>query len=223
VDEQLDLEADAAVTAHPAAVVLALLLLRSQKLGRLKTAVATVFEPVSERGKRGMDELHEQTVSLLSFQEMSKKVFDVQVAFNTVARYGQQAPTQLESVEARVSRHLEKITRKRISVPPIMLVQSPIFHGHVFSVYVELERRVSLGDFEQALQGEHVSLIRAGEEGPSNVTAAGRDDILLSIRRDPQHDGFWLWAAADNLRLSALTAFDCAAALALTRSRGPVQ
>jgi aspartate-semialdehyde dehydrogenase len=224
IDEQLDLEADAAVTAHPAAVVLALLLLRSQKLARLKTAVATVFEPVSERGKRGMDELHEQTVSLLSFQEMSKKIFDVQVAFNTVARYGQQAPTQLESVEARVLRHIQQITRKRLAVPPVVLVQAPIFHGHVFSMYVELERRVSLGDFEQALQGEHVSLIRAGEEGPSNVTAAGRDDILLSIRRNPQHEeGFWLWAAADNLRLAALTAFDCAAALALTRSRGPVQ
>lgn len=225
IDEQLDLEADAAVTAHPAAVVLALLLLRSQKLARLKTVVATVFEPVSERGKRGMDELHEQTVSLLSFQEMTKKVFDVQVAFNTVARYGQQAPTPLEAIEGRVSRHFQQITRKRIAVPPITLVQAPIFHGHVFSVYVELERRVSLGDLEQALLGEHVALIRAGqEEGPSNVTVAGRDDILLSIRRDSQHEeGFWFWAAADNLRISALTAFDCAAALALTRSRGPVQ
>lgn len=224
IDEQLDLEADAAVTAHPASVVLALLLLRAQKLARLKTAVATVFEPVSERGKRGMDELHEQTVSLLSFQEMTKKVFDVQVAFNTVAHYGPHAPTQLDAVEARVLRHFQQITRKRLMAPALVMVQAPIFHGHVLSIYVELERRVSLGDFEQALHGEHVSLIRAQEEGPSNVTAAGRDDILLTIRRDPQREeGFWLWAAADNLRLSALTAFDCAAALALTRSRGPVQ
>jgi aspartate-semialdehyde dehydrogenase len=108
IDEQLDLQADAAVTAHPAAVVLAMLLLRSQKLARVKTTVATVFEPVSERGKRGMDELHEQTVSLLSFQEMTKKIFDVQVAFNTVARYGPQALTQLEAVEARIVRHLQQ-------------------------------------------------------------------------------------------------------------------
>src|SRR5687768_3804503 len=74
LDEQLDLEADAAVIAHPAAVVLALLMLRAEKLGGVKTAVANILEPVSERGRRGMDELHEQTVSLLSFQEMTKKV-----------------------------------------------------------------------------------------------------------------------------------------------------
>jgi aspartate-semialdehyde dehydrogenase len=225
LDEQLDLEADAAVVAHPAAVVLALLLLRVQKLGAAKTAVATILEPVSERGRRGMDELHEQTVSLLSFQEMTKKVFDVQVAFNAIARYGQQAHTQLEAVEARILRHFQKVTRDRVSTPATVLVQAPIFHAHIFSIYIELERKASLGDVEQALQGEHVSLIRAGQEdGPSNVTAAGRDEILLSVRRDPQHEnGFWLWAAADNLRLSALTAVDCATALALTRSRGPVQ
>jgi aspartate-semialdehyde dehydrogenase len=224
VDEQLDLEADAAVVAHPAAVVLALLMLRGQKLGVART-VATIFEPVSERGRRGMDELHEQTVSLLSFQEMTKKVFDVQVAFNTIARYGQQAHTQLEAVEARIVRHFQKVTRGRVAAPATVLVQAPIFHAHIFSIYIEVEPRASLGDLEQALQGEHVTLIRAGqEEGPSNVTAAGRDEVLLSVRRDPQHEnGFWLWAAADNLRLSALTAVDCATALALTRSRGPVQ
>jgi len=224
LDEQLDLEADAAVVAHPAAVILGMILLRSQKVGPLKTAAATVFEPVSERGRRGMDELHEQTVSLLSFQELNKKVFDIQVAFNMLARLGQHSQIQLETIEARVARHLQQITRKRVAAPALAVVQSPIFHAHVVSVYIEPERRVALGDLEQALQGEHVALQRAGEEGPSNVTAAGRDEILLSVRRDVQHEnGFWLWAAADNLRLGAITAVDCATALALTRSRGPVQ
>jgi aspartate-semialdehyde dehydrogenase len=224
LDEQLDLEADAALVAHPAAVVLALLLLRAHKLSGVKTAVATIFEPVSERGRRGMDELHEQTVNLLSFQQMTKKVFDAQVAFNMLARYGEHSQTRLETIEARIARHFQQITRKRVPVPPLALVQSPIFHGHIFSVYIELERPLVLGDFERAFQGDHVVLVRAGEEGPSNVTAAGREEILLTVRRDAQQEaGFWLWAAADNLRLTAITAFDCATALALTRSRGPVQ
>ena len=56
--------------AHPAAVVLALLMLRAQKVGSIARAVATIFQPASEYGKRGMDELHEQTVNLLSFQQL---------------------------------------------------------------------------------------------------------------------------------------------------------
>ena len=86
-----ELQPGPAVVAHPAAVVLALLLLRIQKSAAVKRVVATVFEPASEHGQKGMDELHEQTVNLLSFQPLPKKVFDTQVAFNMVARYGEQS------------------------------------------------------------------------------------------------------------------------------------
>src|SRR5215472_14510715 len=67
--------------AHPAAMALALLLLRAGNAGnagKVTRSLATVFEPASERGKRGMDELHEQTVNLLSFQQLPKNVFDSQ-------------------------------------------------------------------------------------------------------------------------------------------------
>src|SRR5690349_19667882 len=70
------------VIAHPAAQVLAMLLLRAHKLAPVSRAVATLFEPASEHGRRGMDELHEQTVSLLSFRDLPKNVFDTQIAFN---------------------------------------------------------------------------------------------------------------------------------------------
>src|SRR6516225_1078723 len=66
VEHELNIppKVDFAVTpvtiAHPAAVVLALLMLRAGKIGNIMQAVATAFEPASEHGKRGMDELHEQ-------------------------------------------------------------------------------------------------------------------------------------------------------------------
>src|SRR3984893_13206110 len=66
----LDLQPGPCVTAHPVAVTLALLLLRASKAGAIRRAVATIFEPASERGQRGMDELHQQTVNLLSFQPL---------------------------------------------------------------------------------------------------------------------------------------------------------
>ncbi len=69
------LESSSVVTAHPAAVALALLLLRAKKAGEVRSAVATVFEPVSEQGRRGMDELHEQTINLLSFPNATNRRF----------------------------------------------------------------------------------------------------------------------------------------------------
>jgi len=90
-----ELQPGPCVIAHPAAVVLALILLRAQKVGSIQRVVATLFEPASEHGQKGMDELHEQTVNLLSFQELPKTVFDTQIAFNMVARYGPNASPAL--------------------------------------------------------------------------------------------------------------------------------
>lgn len=219
-----DLEAQVAVAAHPAATVTGLLLLRAHKAVPVRRAVVTVFEPASEQGRRGMDELHEQTVNLLSFHSLPKEVFDSQVAFNLLSRYGEKSPTLLEDVERRIVDHYQRVVGGRAPVPSLVLLQPPTFHAHAFSVYIELERALPLGDLEQALAGEHVAITRLVDDSPSNVKAAGQDDILVTLRRDVQHDnGFWLWAAADNLRLAALTAVECAAALAVSRPKGKVQ
>jgi aspartate-semialdehyde dehydrogenase len=213
-----------AVVAHPAAVVLGLLLLRAQKSGQLRAAVCTAFEPASEHGRKGLDELHAQTVNLLSFQQMPTEVFDAQLAFNMLARYGKKSLPALESVERRVLTHLEKITEARTTMPALTLAQAPIFHGHIFSLYVEFEQAIAARDLTQALSGGHVSVARAGEASPTNVGAAGQDEILVELRRDSRHEsGFWVWAAADNLRTVALTAVSCAAALARMRPKGRPQ
>ncbi len=220
----LTLESNAVVVAHPAAVTLALLALRARKAGTLRRIVATVFEPVSEQGRRGMDELHEQTVNLLSFQQLPTGVFDAQVAFNMLGRYGEAAEHSLESAEQRIVAHLGKLLGDRVPVPALALVQAPVFHAHTFSLYMEMENSVSTGDFSRALAGEHVLLARSPEEAPSNVNIAGKDEIMVAVRRDAVHEnGFWLWAAVDNLRLAALTAVDCASALAAVRPHGKVQ
>jgi aspartate-semialdehyde dehydrogenase len=219
-----ELEPAPAVVAHPAAVVLALLITRAQKVANLRCAVATVFEPASEHGRSGMDELHEQTVNLLSFQDVPKQVFDAQVAFNLLARYGEHSLPTLESSERRILSHFRAITAEGLPVPSLMLLQAPIFHGHVFSLYIELEQPHSIGDFSQAIAGEHVELTRGAEESPSNVAAAGQEDVLTWVRADAQRESaFWIWAAADNLRVLALNAIECAQQMAAAMPKGKLQ
>lgn len=223
---QLTLDSNVVTIAHPAAVTLALLLLRAKRAGAINRAIATVFEPVSERGRRGMDELHEQTVNLLSFQQMPKEIFDSQVAFNMLGRYGPAATPALEAVERRINNHLRKLLGDQEQPPALTLVQAPVFHAHTFAIYVEVGRGVSMQDFSQAMAGEHVLIERTPEEAPSNVNVAGKDDILVALRRSTSQEndtGFWIWAAVDNLRLAAITAVDCANALAAVRPHGKVQ
>lgn len=219
-----ELQPGPCITAHPVAVTLALLLSRAKKVGMMRRAVTTIFEPASEHGQRGMDELHQQTVNLLSFQPLPKDVFDAQVAFNMVARYGQKSQPALDSVEARVLRHYRKIAGEEALQPSLFLLQAPIFHGHALAIFLEMEAAVDVPSLAAVLAGEHVTVAGAEEDAPSNVSSAGQGDIQVLVKADPvQANGVWLWAAVDNLRISALTAVECAESMAATRPTGKIQ
>ena len=219
-----ELEPVPVVVAHPIAVVLAQLLLRVNTAAPVKRAVATVFQPASEHGQKGMDELHEQTVNLLSFQQLPKDIFDVQVAFNLVSRYGEKSATTLSSISDRIIRHYRRITAEQAPVPSMQILQAPIFHGNAVSLNLQLDRVADLAQLSSALAGEHVSLTPSSEEAPSNVNAAGQGDILVTLTPDAADpNSVWLWATSDNLRVAASIAVELAESMAAARPRGKIQ
>jgi aspartate-semialdehyde dehydrogenase len=210
------------VMAHPAATVLGLIALRGAKVAKVERMTATVFQPASEYGQKGMDELHEQTVNLLSFQELPKNVFDVQVAFNLIARYGVRSDYSLDTVRGHILRHYRSVAPGAVE-PGLAVLQAPVFHGHAFSVYLEMEKSLEVKDLADALAGEHL-VVTSAEDTPNNVSAAGQGDIRLTVGVDANHkNGFWLWAVADNLRVSAMTAVECAETMTASRPRGQIQ
>jgi aspartate-semialdehyde dehydrogenase len=219
-----ELQPGPAVVAHPASVVLALLLTRLQTAVPVHRAVASVFQPASEHGQKGMDELHEQTINLLSFQPLPKTIFDVQVAFSMVSRYGEQSSSALSAITERVVRHYRKIVPEKTLVPSISVVQAPTFHAHTISLNVQLDSRADIAELSSALVGDHVNVIPYSEEAPNNVNAAGQADILVSVTPDASDPNtVWIWAASDNLRVAAANAVECAEAMAASRPRGKVQ
>jgi aspartate-semialdehyde dehydrogenase len=220
-----DLQPGPCIVPHPSAVTLALLLLRASKAAAIRSAVATVFEPASEQGQKGMDELHQQTVNLLSFQPLPKDLFDAQVAFNMLARYGQSSKLSLDTLDARLRRQYQKIAGAQAPQPAIMVLQPPVFHGHSIAVFLEMAHAIDREQLAQALAGDHVTIAGSEDESqPSNVNAAGQPNILVSLKEDASRpNGVWLWAAADNLRIAAITAVECAESMIATRPLGKIQ
>jgi aspartate-semialdehyde dehydrogenase len=224
VTQAPELQPGPCVVAHPAAVALALLLVRALRAGAIQRVVATLFEPASEHGQKGMDELHQQTVNLLSFQALPKDVYDAQVAFNMLMRYGQKAQPTLDSVERRVLRHYQKIAGDAAPQPALLVAQAPIFHGHALAIFVEFAQAIDPGEVAKTLEGDHVQLPGGEDDAPSNVSSAGQAEIQLAVKSDANRpNGVWLWAAADNLRIAALTAVECAESMIATRPVGKIQ
>ena len=121
-----------------------------------------------------MDELHEQTVNLLSFQQLPKAVFDSQVAFNLIDRYGDEVSAVPGIRREAASRAISRASSTtRLAVPSLMLLQAPIFHGHAFSLYIELEHTGQVEELTAALSGEHVDMRREAKTRPA--TSMPRD------------------------------------------------
>jgi aspartate-semialdehyde dehydrogenase len=225
-----DLLTKAVVPANSAALALALLMDRLQEIAEIRFVAATVLQPASEYGKEGLDELHQQTVSLLSFQNMPRAIFDTQVAYNTLASFGESATANLARAEDRIRRHYAVLAGDRLPALRLQLIHAPVFHGHTFSICVELDRAVPLSLIEDALGGEHLDLVLEETDSPSNLAAAGQNDVLVWLKPEPPVDRlsgetqrFWLWAASDNLRLAAQNAVACALDMRRLRPHGQVQ
>jgi aspartate-semialdehyde dehydrogenase len=217
------------VPAHPAVIAIALLLQRLQQVAPIRFAAATVLEPASEFGRTAMDELHQQTVNLLNFQPVPHGIYDAQIAFNLLGGMGEDATVSLPHVEARIRRHYEALTAGRGPSLAVQVIHAPVFHGLAFSIAVELERPVEIVSLEEALTGEHIELVLEDTDSPSNLAATGQNDVLVRLRPElvgrnsSQTSRLWLWAAADNLRLNAQNAVQCALDLRRLRPQGTVQ
>jgi aspartate-semialdehyde dehydrogenase len=195
------------VVAHPAAIVLALFLVRLGQAGPIRRVIAQVFEPASERGQRGIDELHRQAVGLFTFQKLPKAVYDEQVGFNLLARYGAEALVSLESIEARIERHLATLLALNggIHMPSIRLMQAPVFHGYSVSLWVEFETSPAVAALEQALASAYIDVRGADVEAPTVVGMAGQNGIAVGAIAPDRNDAHavWFWVAADNIRIVA--------------------
>jgi aspartate-semialdehyde dehydrogenase len=196
--------------AHPAAIAIALLLSHLQKAGSVRRSVIEIFEPVSERGKPGIDELQKQAVALLSFKPLPKAIFDAQVSFNMLSEYGSEAPLSLEEIELKIDRHLASLLAtsdkdKGAAMPSLRLIQAPVFHGYSISAWVEFEENPEMDSIFQALGSSNIDVRTADHEPPTNVGVAGQGGITVgSIAQDRnQPRAWWFWMVADNLQIVA--------------------
>lgn len=204
------------VVAHPAATAIAIVMGKLHSLYPVTNSIIHIFEPASERGKAGIEELQQQTVGLLAFKEMPKKVFDTQLSFAMLAQFGEEAATKLHEVEERIERHLATLLDRAamageaetLPMPSLRLIQAPVFHGYTFSLWIEFEDAPPADEIETALSGDIIEVRSGNLEAPSNLSVAGQSGVAVGSIAPDRNNGnaIWMWMAADNFRLAAESA-----------------
>jgi aspartate-semialdehyde dehydrogenase len=219
-----DIAISGVIAPHPVALVLTLLLMRATHAGEILSSVANIFRPISDIGKTAMDELHQQSIQLISFKPVPKDFFDEQLTFNLLTQYGGESKIKMRDFVMPLHRQIQGLLGEAARMPAIQAVQAAVFHGQTISLFVEFNQPTDFHKLVTSLAGEHVQIVPPNEEYPNNVNTVGMDTIQVAVRADASHkNGFWIWAVADNLRLAALHAADAIKFLSASRPSKNIQ
>ena len=182
----------------------------------LEHMAATVLQPVSASGKAGIEELETQTSQLLSFQPPGKKVFDAQVAFNSLDRFGAARQAASHGARLNLRNEIGGCLRSEGVPPAVELIHVPVFYGVTFSACAQLSERVDKGSIPEACRQAGFAIVDEWGIGPTNMSVAGESIIQLSKPHEDflQRGSWWFWGAADNIRLPAWNAVKLAEKLA---------
>ncbi|HJZ65410.1 MAG TPA: Asd/ArgC dimerization domain-containing protein [Candidatus Acidoferrum sp.] len=174
----------------------------------LKTLSITHFRSVSEAGREGIEELESQTAKLLSLQPAGSTVFGTQVAFNLLDGYGPEGKSDLASAADSIRFQVAQALGSFSLIPAINFIQAPVFYGAGFSAIAELEPTVDSVRISQACREAGFRIYKREESPLGTLTAAGEEFMFLSeAKLDPSAPGlWWLFGAADNIRLPAFNA-----------------
>jgi aspartate-semialdehyde dehydrogenase len=188
------------------------LCLQGSSLSRLG---GTVLQPISAWGKPGIEELETQSSQLLSFQTPGKQLFDAQIAFSTMDRFGPASRYDLRATLATLRAEVHSCLRGTAVVPAIQLVHVPVFYGTTFSAFVEVDSSVDAARIQSICKTGGFSALQA-PDSPNNLSVAEESVMQLAQpEADPAKPGtWWFWGAADNIRLPAWNAVKLAEKLA---------
>ena len=184
----------------------------------IKRIVVSTYQSVSGGGKAPMDELIEQTKSVLNGEKVKLKNFTKQIAFNAIPHIDVFSKDGYTKEELKMTSETKKILDEKIDLTATC-VRLPISVSHSESVNIQFEKSFTLKKVRDLLNNfDGCKVIDERTDGgySTPLEAEGKNETFISrIREDKTiNNGLNLWIVSDNLlRGAALNAVEIAETL----------
>jgi len=119
-------------------------------LFKIKRVVVSTYQSVSGGGKAPMDELIEQTKSVLDNKKVVSKNFTKQIAFNVIPQIDIFSDEGYTKEELKMTNETKKILDEKIDLTATC-VRIPVLVSHSESVNIQFEKPFSLDEVKKAL------------------------------------------------------------------------
>jgi aspartate-semialdehyde dehydrogenase len=174
---------------------------------KIKRAVVATYQSVSGAGKKGMDELWDQTKEVFVLGPSEPKFFPKQIAFNVIPFIGKFLDDGYTDEEAKMWDETHKMLDPGIALT-VTCVRVPVMVGHSEAVHLEFEHPLDESEAREILREAPGVIVVDKHEPTGYVTpkeCQGEFPVFVSrIRKDPTvPHGLALWVVADNLRKGA--------------------
>ena len=184
-------------------------------LFKIKRVVVSTYQSTSGAGKAPMDEMVEQTMSIINSKKVSSENFTKQIAFNAIPHIDDFAEDGYTKEELKMTRETKKILDDKIELTATC-VRIPVKVSHAESVNIEFEKPFTVKKISETLNNSPGCKVFDKRENAGYITpvdAEGKNETFISrIREDnSKNNSLNLWIVSDNLlRGAALNAVEIA-------------
>jgi len=171
---------------------------------RVTRIFAASYQAVSGAGALAMEELRQQSKSMISGRAIEREVFPHQIAFNVIP----QVDSFLDSGYTKEELKLQNEARRIMHLPSfkasVTCVRVPVFRAHCVAVNAEFQERVTLAEARQAISSFRGIELRDDPTDsiyPMPVNYAGEDVCAVGrLRIDSAlENGLAFWVCGDQL------------------------
>jgi aspartate-semialdehyde dehydrogenase len=178
-----------------------------REAGISRINVAT-YQSVSGAGRKGLNELAQQTAAKLNFKPSDPAAFAQPIAFNVIPQIDELLENDYTREEMKMLWETQKILEDENILVNATAVRVPVFYGHAEAVHFETREDISIERVRELLQSAPGVKLMEGrdKQHPTPFThAAGQDAVFVGrLRRDLSHPrGISMWVVADNVRKGA--------------------
>ncbi len=176
----------------------------------IKRIVVSTYQAVSGTGKKAIDELFDQTRSMINFLDYENKVYPHRIAFNCIPHIDVFLDNGYTKEEIKMVNETRKILEDDNIGITATTVRVPVYFGHSESVNIETEKEISADQVRSLLEKEPgIKVLDNPKKNiyPLAVDAAGQDLTFVGRIRDDESvkNGINIWIVADNIRKGAAT------------------
>ncbi|MGF7185741.1 aspartate-semialdehyde dehydrogenase [Desulfitispora alkaliphila] len=177
---------------------------------KIKRVVVSTYQAVSGSGVDAIEELKTQSKDILADQEIVKKCYPHQIAYNMLPHIDVFLENDYSKEEMKMVNETKKIMGSEEIKVTATTVRVPVANGHSESINIETEKKLSAKEAKEILAKAPGIILEDDPMKniyPMPINVQGRDEVFVGRIRDDHSidNGLNMWVVADNLRKGAAT------------------